>query len=93
MAVVPYERNVRISQSLLSEISDLTVNVDGEAMDIRSVQSSPGYLQVGQVPSNWTRQIPQTSSSGISQRHVATAFHCFIVTFMMDSGTRRLEMR
>lgn len=49
---------------------------------LRNEQSSPGNLQVGQVPSNWTRQIPQTSSSGISQRQVATAFHSFRVTFM-----------
>ena len=47
------------------------------------MQSSPGYLQVGQVKSNWTRQIPQTSSSGISQRHDATASHCLILTFMI----------
>lgn len=49
---------------------------------LRSVQSSPGYLQVGQVPSNCTRQIPQTSSSGMSHRHEATACHCLIVTFI-----------
>lgn len=46
------------------------------------VQSSPGYLHVGQVPSNWTRQIPHTSSSGMSHRHDATAFHSLIVTFI-----------
>ena len=45
--------------------------------------SSPGYLQVGHVPSNWTRQIPQTSSSGRSQRQEATAFHSLMVTFML----------
>lgn len=53
---------------------------------IRNEQSSPGYLQVGQVPSKATRQIPQTSSSGISQRHEATAFHSLIVTFMLGSS-------
>lgn len=47
-----------------------------------SEQSSPGNLQVGQVPSNWTRQMPQTSSSGMSQCQVATAFHSFKVTFI-----------
>lgn len=50
-------------------------------------QSSPGNLQVGQVPSNCTRQMPQTSSSGMSQRQVATAFHSLMVTFMLvDRG-------
>ena len=48
-----------------------------------NVQSSPGYLQVGHVPSNCTRQIPQTSSSGISHRQEATACHSSIVTFMV----------
>lgn len=48
----------------------------------RSGQSSPGYLHVGQVPSNCTRQIPHTSSSGMSHLHVATACHFFILTFM-----------
>jgi hypothetical protein len=52
------------------------------------LQSSPGYLQVGQVPSKWTWQIPQTSSSGISHLHVATAFHFLIVTFIFElAGT------
>ena len=48
----------------------------------RRAQSSPGYLHVGQVPSNCTRQIPQTSSSGLFHRQVATAFHSLIVTFI-----------
>ncbi len=51
---------------------------------IRKEQSSPGYLHVGQVPSNCTRQIPQTSSSGISQRQVATACHSLIRTFIVS---------
>ena len=50
---------------------------------VQSAQSSPGYLHVGQVPSNWTRQIPQTSSSGMSHRQDATAFHSLIVTFIV----------
>lgn len=50
---------------------------------IHKVQSSPGYLHVGHVPSNCTRQMPQTSSSGMSQRHEATAFHSLIVTFIL----------
>lgn len=53
---------------------------------IHKVQSSPGYLQVGHVPSNCTRQIPHTSSSGMSQRQEATAFHSLIVTFMVGGG-------
>ena len=51
-------------------------------------QSSPGNLHFGQVPSNWTRQIPQTSSSGMSQRHAATACHETILTFMSTSFCR-----
>lgn len=51
-------------------------------MDIRKLQSSPGYLHVGHVPSKATWQIPQTSSSGMSHRQVATAFHLRILTFM-----------
>lgn len=50
--------------------------------NLHRVQSSPGYLQVGHVPSNWTRHIPQTSSSGMSHRQEATAFHSLMVTFM-----------
>jgi hypothetical protein len=50
---------------------------------ISRVQSSPGNLQVGQVPSNCTRQMPQTSSSGIFHRHVATACHVLILTFII----------
>lgn len=49
---------------------------------IRSGQSSPGNLQFGHVPSNCTRQMPHTSSSGTSQRHEATAFQHLILTFM-----------
>jgi len=50
---------------------------------LRKMQSSPGYLHVGHVPSKWTWQMPQTSSSGISHRHVATAFHFLILTFIL----------
>jgi hypothetical protein len=53
--------------------------------DIHKAQSSPGYLQVGQVPSNCTRHIPQTSSSGISHRQEATAFHSLMMTFIFRS--------
>ena len=49
---------------------------------IRREQSSPGNLQVGHVPSNCTRHIPQTSSSGMSQRQIATAFHSLMVAFI-----------
>ena len=61
-------------------------------IDVHRVQSSPGYLHVGQVPSNWTRHIPQTSSSGMSQRHEATAFHSWIVTFMVYSTRQVAEL-
>lgn len=49
---------------------------------IQREQSSPGYRQLGQVPSNWTRQIPHTSSSGTFHFHDATAFQDLIFTFM-----------
>lgn len=51
--------------------------------DERRLQSSPGYLHAGHVPSKCTWQIPQTSSSGMSQRHVATASHFLILTFIV----------
>lgn len=51
--------------------------------DVRRAQSSPGNLHEGQEPSKWIWQMPQTSSSGMSQRHVATAAHFLILTFMM----------
>jgi hypothetical protein len=63
---------------------------------LRSVQSSPGYLQAGHVPSNCTRQMPQTSSSGMSHRQDATAFHCLMVTFMPPikmSGRAEIRVR
>lgn len=47
---------------------------------------SPGYLQLGQVPSKGTRQIPQSSSPDdreAAQCHVATPCHSFISTFML----------
>jgi hypothetical protein len=49
------------------------------------MQSSPGYLHVGHVPSKWTWQIPQTSSSGISHRQIATAFHILNLTFILTA--------
>ena len=60
---------------------------------IHSVQSSPGYLHVGQVPSNCTLQIPQTSSSGMSHRQDATAFHSSMVTFMLRRAGGAAVMR
>ena len=40
---------------------------------------------MGQVPSNCTRQMPHTSSSGMSQRQVATAFHSLMMTFILPA--------
>lgn len=60
--------------------------------NLRSAQSSPGYLHVGHVPSNCTRQMPHTSSSGMSHRQVATADHCFMRTFMASGLYRRERM-
>jgi hypothetical protein len=45
-------------------------------------QSSPGSLQSGQQPSNGIRQIPQLSSFA-THRHVATAVHPLIFTFIL----------
>ena len=67
----------------LSPMQTLESELSGVGRYARKAQSSPGYLQVGHVPSNWTRHIPQTSSSGMSHRQEATAFHSFIVTFMV----------
>lgn len=50
--------------------------------NLRSGHSSPGNLHLEQVLSYGFRQIPQTSSSGISQAQAATAFHSRIVTFI-----------
>lgn len=60
-------------------------------MHLQRGQSSPGYLQVGHVPSKWTWQMPQTSSSGMSQRQVATAFHFLILTFISVWGSQRVQ--
>lgn len=86
--IAPYEMNGRIFPSLsreknLSQFPDLRKSAICETEYIRREQSSPGNLQVGQVPSNWTRQIPHTSSSGMSQRQEATAFHSLMVTFIL----------
>lgn len=78
--LIPYGMNDHMSQSLGYSISLIKVNDKKEYL--HNAQSSPGYLHVGHVPSNCTRHIPQTSSSGISQRHEATAFHSLMVTFM-----------
>ena len=80
---VPYGKNVHICQSLQTTISATPKPLVMGTGAIHSVQSSPGYLHVGHVPSNCTRQMPQTSSSGMSHRHEATACHSSIVTFMM----------
>lgn len=79
----PYEMNGRISQALDSISCGSVKEFQGYC--IQREHSSPGNLQVGQVPSNWTRQMPQTSSSGISQRQDATAFHSLIVTFILEN--------
>jgi hypothetical protein len=50
---------------------------------LRKGQSSPGYLHVGHVPSKWTWQMPQTSSSGISHCQIATAYHVMNLTFIL----------
>lgn len=81
---LPCEKSGRISQLLVTMLVPAASRVEWYIKEtIRKVQSSPGYLQVGQVKSNWTRQIPQTSSSGMSQRHDATASHCLILTFIV----------
>ena len=59
------------------------LSMKGGLQSIHRLQSSPGYLHVGQVPSKCTWQMPHTSSSGMSQRQVATAFHFLIVTFIV----------
>lgn len=66
---------------------------EGEGQNEHKLQSSPGYLHVGHVPSKWTWQIPQTSSSGISHLQVATAFHFLILTFMVIEVMMRRRIR
>lgn len=87
---IPYERSGRIFQGLHFHISNWIIFGMWKAVDIRKEQSSPGNLQVGHVPSNWTRQMPHTSSSGISQRQDATAFHSLIVTFIAVNQLKRI---
>lgn len=81
----------RISRTLgsIGQQTDMAFGASSYVIEgSHKLQSSPGYLQVGQVPSKWTWQIPQTSSSGISHLHVATAFHFLIVTFIFElAGT------
>lgn len=81
-AYLPCGTSGHIFQSLF----DIKISLDiavGPRFALRRAQSSPGYLQVGHVPSNCTRHMPQTSSSGISHRHDATAFHALITTFIV----------
>lgn len=85
---IPYGSCDHTCQTLV-DISYAMVSREVEK-NIRMLQSSPGYLQVGHVPSKWTWQIPQTSSSGISHRHVATVFHRVILTFMRDVVVARV---
>jgi hypothetical protein len=59
-----------------------------EGINIRRGHSSPGNLHFEQVLSYGFRQIPQTSSSGMSQRQAATAFHSLIVTFILPYQSR-----
>lgn len=68
---------------------------DGDASSAHShkLQSSPGYLQVGHVPSKWTWQMPHTSSSGMSHRQVATVFHFLIVTFIVGIDSMRPKLK
>jgi hypothetical protein len=53
------------------------------SFNLRSGHSSPGNLHLEHVLSYGLRQMPQTSSSGMSQRQAATAFHSRMVTFMV----------
>lgn len=72
------ERVVTLTENCIR----LAETYDKTGGNIRSGHSSPGNLHLEQVLSYGLRQIPQTSSSGMSQRHAATAFHSLIVTFM-----------
>jgi len=60
---------------------------------LRRLQVSPGYRQVGHVPSNWFWQMPHTSSSGRSQRQVATAAHFLILTFISGGLSSKRDSR
>lgn len=60
----------------------MKVKVYTGEIHVRSGHSSPGNLHLEQVLSYGFRQIPQTSSSGMSQRQAATAFHSRMVTFI-----------
>jgi hypothetical protein len=59
---------------------------------LHSGHSSPGNLHLEQVLSYGFRQMPQTSSSGISHRQAATAFHSLIVTFIVRRRYRGLSL-
>lgn len=64
--------------------------------NIHSGQSSPGNLHLEQVLSYGLRQMPHTSSSGMSHRQAATAFHSLMVTFMasqLSSSQALLTLR
>src|SRR5690242_1366455 len=62
-----------------------------DRIHLRSGHSSPGNLHLEHVLSYGLRQIPQTSSSGMSQRQAATAFHSLIVTFIAPCHCRPLR--
>lgn len=82
---IPCESCDRISQTLGTYVPDgqlVIVSSKDFTGVLHRLHSSPGYLQVGHVPSKWTWQMPQTSSSGRSHRQVATAFHFLILTFI-----------
>lgn len=51
--------------------------------DLQSGHSSPGNLHFEHVLSYGFRQMPQTSSSGISHRQAATARQVLILTFIV----------
>lgn len=62
--------------------------------------SSPGYLQLGHVPSNETRQIPQSSSTSVEvavssgstfQCHVANPCQSMMLTFMAEMVARKTK--
>ena len=80
---LPYGRNARICHPLSVRSVNAPSLQGSWGQSSHSAQSSPGYLHVGHVPSNCTRQIPQTSSSGLSHLHDATAFHSLMVTFIL----------
>lgn len=63
-----------------------------EKQNLQRAQSSPGKRHEGHEPSKWIWQMPHTSSSGMSHRHVATAAHFLILTFMAGSRQGSVEV-